>query len=55
MDKEKMKGWEEVEDEDYSGGGYYKCPECGYGFSFRYFPFLYEFDYCPHCGKKVKR
>ena len=53
--EEAPKGWEEVKDDDYSGGGFFKCPCCGYGFSFGMFPMIYEFDYCPHCGKLVKR
>ena len=49
-----MKEWIREDDYNWAGGGYIKCPYCGYGFSYRYYGYLEHHKYCPECGKRVK-
>ena len=42
--------WIVVKDACYSGGGYYRCPVCGYEYSWGAFFELDEYSYCPKCG-----
>jgi hypothetical protein len=37
----------------WSGGGYWKCSNCGYGFSFEAYLDADEWDYCPKCGSAM--
>ena len=43
----------EVEDQHYSGGGYFKCSNCEYRFSFRAYLLLNDEKFCPHCGARI--
>ena len=49
LDKQLNK-WIVVKDACYSGGGYYRCPVCGYEYSWGAFFELDEYSYCPKCG-----
>ena len=46
--------WECVEDDNYSGGGYWECPSCKTRISFKGFDMLNDMPYCPRCGDRVK-
>ena len=46
--------WIEIEDNDYSGGGYWKCSVCSYRFSFSGFNLLNHFGICPNCGASMQ-
>lgn len=46
--------WSCIEDDNYAGGGYWKCPSCAYRFSFQGFNLLNDMPYCPRCGNRVK-
>lgn len=45
--------WVHTADEDYAGGGKTTCSACNYSFSDKAYHEVKEFDYCPHCGKKM--
>lgn len=45
--------WKEIEDNDYSGGGYWKCSVCSYRFSFGGFNLLNHYGFCPNCGASM--
>ena len=47
--------WMPVEDDDYSGGGYWKCSECSHRFSFGGFNLLNHYGFCPNCGHPIKK
>lgn len=47
--------WMPVEDDDYSGGGYWKCSECSHRFSFGGFNLLNHYGFCPNCGHSIKK
>lgn len=48
-----MARWLEVVDENWSGGGYWKCNKCGYGYAFGAYFEMDESNYCPHCGARM--
>jgi rubrerythrin len=52
---EKRGVWMPVEDDDYSGGGYWKCSECSHRFSFGGFNLLNHYGFCPNCGHPIKK
>lgn len=43
------------EDEDYSGGGFYECPDCGMRYSFGGYFHADLWKYCPECGFRLGR
>lgn len=47
--------WIPVVDNDYSGGGYWRCSECFHRFSFGVFNLLNHFGFCPNCGHPIKK
>lgn len=46
--------WENIEDDSWMGGGYTKCSACGYGYSWGAHHEPDEWDFCPHCGAKMR-
>lgn len=46
--------WICEENDDYAGGGCWRCSECGYGFSWAAYNTIDEQDYCPHCGVRME-
>ena len=49
--------WIEVEDNDFLGGGYVQCSDCGYTYSYGGYFEPDRFKFCPNCGikKRLKR
>lgn len=45
--------WIAVTDELWSGGGYWKCSNCSFGFSIGAYHEANEWNYCPHCGARM--
>lgn len=48
--RENVKGeWVTINDISWSGGGYVKCSNCDYGYSFGAYHEPDEFNFCPNC------
>ena len=47
--------WKNNVGDGYMGGGSYECTACGWKFSWEGYFELDEYDYCPHCGAKMKK
>lgn len=45
--------WQEYDDTLYKGGGYTLCTGCGQRFSFGAYHEVFEFKYCPECGREM--
>lgn len=45
--------WIVIEDEEWAGGAYCKCSNCGYGFSMGAHFEPDEWNFCPNCGAKM--
>lgn len=46
--------WEEIEDDDWSGGGKWVCTNCEYGYSFGAYFEVDKFNFCPNCGADMR-
>lgn len=49
-----IKGLIKIEDDTWTGGGYYMCPDCSYGYSFGAYFHADEWVYCPMCGMRLR-
>jgi hypothetical protein len=53
-DQDETGEWIHSNSQYWNGGGFTRCSKCGYGFSDAAYVGVDRFDYCPHCGKRMK-
>ena len=46
--------WISEKNKSYSGGGCWRCSNCGYGYAWDAFFEVDSFNYCPNCGARME-